>query len=71
MSAPSEDEIKQVFDQFDADGSGYIDSSEIAKVCEALGVEASSSDIEAIIAEADSSGDGKVSFEEFKKAIMS
>jgi Ca2+-binding EF-hand superfamily protein len=69
MSAPSRDEIKEVFDTFDADGSGYIDSAEIKSVCEQLGVEPSQEEIDAIIAEADANGDGKVSFDEFCKAI--
>lgn len=70
MSAPSETEIKEVFDQFDADGSGAIDSSEIRKVCEALGVEVSQAEIDALIKEADDNGDGKIQFDEFKRAVL-
>jgi len=70
MSAPSEAEIKQCFDQFDADGSGAIDSGEIKKVCEALGVDASQAEVDALIKEADTDGDGKIQYSEFKKAVM-
>lgn len=69
MSNPTEAEIKEVFDQFDADGSGHIDSSEIKKICEQLGVEVSQSDIDELIQSADDNGDGKISFAEFKKAV--
>jgi calmodulin len=70
MSSPSEAEIKEVFDQFDADGNGSIDSSEIKKVCEALGVEVSQAEVDALIHEADDNGDGKIQFSEFKKAVL-
>ena len=70
MSAPTEAEIKEVFDQFDADKSGAIDSNEIQKVCEALGVEVSKAEVEALISEADSNGDGKIQYDEFKKAVL-
>lgn len=69
MSNPSDEEIKQVFDEFDADGSGNIDKKEIRSVCEKLGVEVSDADIEDLIKSADDNGDGKISFAEFKKAV--
>ena len=53
MSNPSDEEIKQVFDEFDADGSGNIDKKEIRSVCEKLGVEVSDADIEDLIKSAD------------------
>ena len=70
MAGPSEEEIKEVFDQFDADGSGAIDKTEIKKVCEALGVDASASDIDDLIKSADADGDGKIQYAEFKKAVL-
>jgi calmodulin len=70
MSSPSEDEIKQCFDQFDADNSGAIDKNEIKKVCEALGVDASQAEIDELIKAADADGDGKIQYSEFKSAVM-
>lgn len=70
MSAPSEHDIKECFDTFDADGSGAIDKDEIKKVCEALGVDASGAEIDELIKQADSDGDGKIQYKEFKKAVM-
>jgi Ca2+-binding EF-hand superfamily protein len=69
MSGPSEDEIRVVFDQFDADGSGFIDAAEIRAICEQLGVTPPYEDVYNIVAEADDNNDGKVSFDEFMKII--
>ena len=66
----TEDQIKEAFDQFDADGSGAISAEEIKKVCEALGVDASNKEVETLINEADADGDGKIQYSEFKSAIM-
>ena len=70
MSSPSEAEIKECFDTFDADGSGAIDKNEIKQVCEQLGVDATGSEVEELMKQADSDGDGKIQFDEFKKAVM-
>ena len=70
MSGPSEAEIKECFDTFDADGSGFIDKKEIVKVCEQLGVDATSTEVDELMKQADEDGDGKISIGEFKKAVM-
>ena len=70
MSGVTEDDIKAAFDQFDADGSGAIDSSEIKKVCESLGVDVTKNEIDDLIKSADTDGDGKIQYEEFKNAIL-
>ena len=70
MSAPTEAEIKAVFNEFDIDGSGAIDEGEIFAVCKKLGVEAQAEDIKAMILESDSNKNGKIEYEEFKKAVL-
>ena len=70
MSGPSEADIKECFDTFDADGSGAIDKDEIKKVCQQLGVDASGSEIDELIKQADADGDGKIQYSEFKKAVL-
>ena len=70
MSEPSEDQLKEVFNTFDADGNGSIDATEIKKVCESLGLEANAAEIEDLIKQADDNGNGKIEFEEFKKAVL-
>ena len=66
----AESDIKEAFDAFDADGSGAITADEIKKVCEALGVDASKNEVDELIKQADSDGDGKIQYSEFKSAIM-
>ena len=70
MSAPTEAQLKEVFDTFDADKNGSIDATEIKAVCESLGLEANASEVEELIKQADEDGNGKIEFEEFKKAVM-
>ena len=70
MSGPSEADIKECFDQFDADGSGFIDAKEIENVCKALGVPVDGDAVNQLIADADADGDKKISYKEFKNAIL-
>ena len=70
MSSPSEAELKECFDAFDADNSGHIERDEIKKVCEQLGIDANKSEIDQLMTAADADGDGKISFDEFKKAVI-
>ena len=70
MSGPSEAELKECFDAFDADNSGHIDKNEIKKVCEQLGIDASKSEIDDLVKAADADGDGKISYSEFKNAVL-
>ncbi len=70
MSAPTEDQLREVFNTFDADGNGSIDATEIKAVCESLGLEANATEVEALIKQADEDGNGKIEFEEFKRAVL-
>lgn len=62
-------EAKDAFDCVDTDKSGYLTFDEIKNVCEKLNAGLSDDDIRNLIKDADSSGDGKLSFEEFYKAL--
>ena len=70
MSAPTEAQLREVFDAFDQDGNGSIDAKEIRAVCDQLGLEADASDIEDLIKKADTDGNGKIEFNEFKNAVL-
>lgn len=70
MSSPNEDELRECFNAFDADGSGEIDSKEIKEVCKQLGIDATKDEINELMGAADADGNGKISFDEFKKAVM-
>jgi Ca2+-binding EF-hand superfamily protein len=57
--------LRPVFDRFDADASGFISTDEMRKVCDAIGVELSEAQLQAMMVEADPDQSGAVDFEEF------
>lgn len=61
----TEDELRAAFRHFDQDDSGYINASELENIMEKLGRHFSKSQINAMVKSLDSSGDGKISFQEF------
>lgn len=61
----SKQEVIAKFKQFDADNSGTLDSAELAKLTAALGSSLSLNELESALFILDTSGDGKVSLEEF------
>lgn len=63
----SQDELRAAFRQFDQDGSGYIQARELENILQKMGRHLSKSEINAMISSLDSSGDGKISFEEFQR----
>ena len=58
-------EYREAFDMFDKDGSGTISSNEIIKIMKNYGNPMSKQEVEQMIAEIDTSGDGELDFEEF------
>jgi Ca2+-binding EF-hand superfamily protein len=61
----SKKELEAAFRKFDTDGSQYITAQELQHILTRMGRSLNRSDIEAMIKQVDSSGDGKISFEEF------
>ena len=59
--------LRAAFKRMDADGSGFLDKSEMEKVCFELNLPKSWT--EALIADADKDGDGEISYVEFAKAL--
>lgn len=47
------------------DGNGTLDSKELAALCKAMGSELDHNELVAALTTMDSSGDGKISYEEF------
>jgi Ca2+-binding EF-hand superfamily protein len=58
-----EGELKAAFDAFDADGSGFITKKELKEAMCTCGGKKADKEIDDMIKAADTSGDGKVSFE--------
>lgn len=68
MSNLTDEQIRGVFDLFDADGSGFVDAEELSLALQALGFGAlSKTDIDAVVAEVSSDGNTHIEFAEFKK----
>merc|ERR1719298_250720 len=57
--------LKQEFDAYDEDRSGYIDVKELKELLEKLGEELSEEDLEQAFKELDQDGSGEIEFFEF------
>ena len=58
-------EYKEAFDMFDKEGKGTISATDITKIMKNFGNPVSKKEVEHMIAEIDTSGDGELDFEEF------
>jgi len=68
-SQDADEELKEAFRVFDTDDSGEIDKKELKRLMKKLGQKLSEAELDAMMAEVDTNGDGVISFEEFK-ALM-
>ena len=68
-SSIDEAEIRQSFDLFDLDGNGYITKFELTNVMASLGEELTEQEIDEMMSDADTDGDGQVNFEEFSRMM--
>ncbi|KAL4238873.1 hypothetical protein ACF0H5_003580 [Mactra antiquata] len=66
---PQGTELKQMFGIFDRDNDGYITHTEMKRALDELDGDVPHKEIEGMIQEADTDGDGKLTFDEFA-AIM-
>ncbi|XP_078594699.1 uncharacterized protein LOC144872420 [Branchiostoma floridae x Branchiostoma japonicum] len=64
------DSAMDTFKMFDKDKSGFLDKSEIMQGMAQLGAEVTEEEAEKMLREADTDGDGKVSYEEFKASFQ-
>ncbi|KAL7572725.1 hypothetical protein ACA910_008995 [Epithemia clementina (nom. ined.)] len=65
----AEQNLRDVFNIFDADGSGYIDRHEMRLICAKLAQDLTEEEIGELIEVVDKDGDGEISFEEFKALV--
>ncbi|XP_061783647.1 uncharacterized protein cetn2 [Nerophis lumbriciformis] len=65
LTEEQKQEIKDAFELFDTDGSGYIDVKELKVSMRALGFEPKKEEIKKMIGEVDKDGTGKISFGDF------
>lgn len=58
-------DLAKTFKEFDKDNSGYLDTKELAALCQSLGISLTIHELESAILLLDSNGDGKISYNEF------
>lgn len=71
MQGVSEEQMKMMFRKFDRDENGYITAAELAGAMAKIGRRLSLLELNGMIKEADSNGDGKIDFPEFSLALSS
>ena len=67
----NKDEIHEIFKVFDKEANGIISMVELSHVMTSLGEELTEEEVREMIKEADTDGDGQVSYEDFKKIYLS
>lgn len=71
-SAITEEQIRHVFDLFDADGSGFVDAEELGMALQAVGVGSlPKEEVDAAIVEYCSEGTVHIEYPQFKKIVWS
>lgn len=65
------DQISLMFNKFDANGDGKISLSELSSILNALGSETSPDEVQRIMTEIDTDGDGFIDFDEFNAFYLS
>merc|ERR1719478_1646635 len=65
LSRDPKDEIEKAFKLYDTDSSGFIDHAKLKRVAKHLGEKMNDDDIQDMIDEADRSGTGRVSKDDF------
>lgn len=65
-----EKELRDAFAVFDTDGSGSIDRKELKRLMKKLGQALSEAELDAMMDEVDTNGDGEISFAEFKAMMV-
>jgi Ca2+-binding EF-hand superfamily protein len=65
-----EEDLRDAFNMFDADRSGYIDREEVRILMKKLAQTLTEDEISAIMDEVDLDGDGEISFDEFRAMMF-
>jgi calmodulin len=64
-------ELKHAFDLFDRNGDGYISVQELATVFQSLGQSLTTTELQLLLQDIDTDGDGRIDFSEFVTMMMS
>jgi centrin-1 len=66
LSYYKEKDARSMFEEMDADGSGYLDMQEVEQLCKQLGKKLSTDELQLAMGDMDRDGNGEVSFPEFE-----
>lgn len=66
---PAKEEIRNTFKIFDKNGDQEIAKEDLKRVMEAMGERLDDDELDLMMKEADPSGSGKITFDQFKKAM--
>ena len=67
--ADSRDEVMKVYQLFDLDKQGFLTHRDLRRMADDVGETLTDEELHEMIAEADKTGDGKISFDEFFKVM--
>lgn len=67
----NEEEIKEAFRVFDRDNDGIISAAELRHIMTTLGEKLSEDEVDEMIREADTNGDGQIRYDAFVRLMMS
>ena len=62
-------QLRAVFEAFDADHSGEVNTAEMTAMVSSLGLHVTPAQLEAMLLEADTDGSGEIGLEEFERAV--
>lgn len=65
----SQAKVREVFDQFDTDGSGTVSTDELQRLIAACNLDMSPEDVAKMVEEVDADGSGEVEFDEFYASL--
>ncbi|KAJ1686736.1 hypothetical protein LUZ63_018126 [Rhynchospora breviuscula] len=66
----SEDELREAFRVFDKDQNGFISGAELRHVMTNLGEKLTDEEVQEMVREADTDGDGQINYDEFVKVMI-
>ena len=65
----SQAKVREIFDQFDTDGSGTVSTDELLRLITACNLDMSAEDVAKMVEEVDADGSGEVEFDEFYASL--
>ena len=66
----NESSIRRAFRTLDKDGNGYITARELKEVMSKLGEKLTTKEVEELVYESDTNGDGRIDIDEFVAMMM-